>query len=125
MELAIFIYLANFVGKLHTALWFGVVLFMASAFAHAMWCEDQRMVYGKTDVKYSWKYIWLAFACVVGIVGIPSERTMYLMAGGYATQKVGEVVVQSEISKDILKILELKVKKELSSMTSEVTGEKK
>ena len=46
---------------------------------------------------------------------------MYLMAGAYA----GQSVVQSQLGKDVIKVLELKVKEQLEELSNKPEKEKK
>lgn len=123
MELAIFIYLANLVGKAHV--FFGMLIPISILFAllRYFWVNEQHEYHNNTKVTHSFKWVYLSIASAILLVIIPSERTMYMMAGGYAGQTIGTAVVQSELTKDVIKIIEIKAKKELSKMMEESTKE--
>jgi hypothetical protein len=64
---------------------------------------------------YSWP-IAVILAC--GTIGafLPSERTMWMMAGAYT----GEKVMESTIGKQTLELIELKLAEELDAIKSKV-----
>lgn len=70
--------------------------------------------------EHNWKnrgkfYKWpltLLICCGIFKVFLPSEKTMWLMAGAYATEKVAE----SNIGKQTLELVELKLQEEINKL---------
>lgn len=116
MELALFVYLAglatNFSSLSTFFLGFGTVAVFAYSLVVAIQNSD---TYAETKVIYQKR--WVIGLVVFGVLSslVPSERTMWLMAGAYGTQKL----VQSEVGADVLAIINLKIKKELADMKKE------
>ncbi len=105
MELALLIYLAGIVKKLSAFLciagvllcFIGVVIFThTKAFKRALLISV------------------VGFLFVFSSVFIPSEKTIYLMAGGYATQEIAT----SDTAKKALEILNEKLDTELEGLKS-------
>lgn len=99
MELSLFIYLADIIpsfGNLFAALSFVSVL--CSFVLHLAWLHEVFDKYYK-----SWVVVPLVLATVACI--IPSQRTMYKMAGAYFTQEV----VLSDTAGKVKKLLDSKL----------------
>jgi len=110
MEFAVVVYLISAISKLGLFLVIAAILSMIVLVVH---CIDVGDSYQKS-FKEDFKLRFLAAPVLLGllITVIPSERTMYLMAGAYASQ----AVVQSEIGKDVIQVLELKIKEQLKEL---------
>ena len=63
---------------------------------------------------YKWPFV-LLICCGIFKVFLPSEKTMWLMAGAYATEKV----VESNIGKQTLELVELKLQEEINKLKGE------
>ena len=109
MEIALFIYLAGLAGKLSTLLFLLTFISSVLLIIHFAWCSDNRL-------KFNQKYLAIPLLTAFLCVATPSENTMYLMAAGYTTQKVANAVVESELAKDVLTVLELKVKEQIKDL---------
>ena len=109
MEIALFIYLAGFVGKLGFLLMLVTYCAILALAVHIIWCSD----YKKT---FQNKFLIVPLLTAFLWSTVPSEKTMYLMASGYAAQKVTTAVVESDIAKDVLTVLELKVKEQIKEL---------
>lgn len=90
-------------------------------FLFSLGCAINNDAYGKKDKypisKRSWK-VATAFALLAIFIAniIPSERTMYMMAAGYASQKM----VQSEAAEKVVKIINLKLDEYLQEAEKEL-----
>lgn len=104
MELALFIYLANLVGKIEalfvSILVIGGILYSSVVFVSYL--EGFELKYKKTIVS-------IFTLSALGLTFIPSERTMYLMAAGYAGQTVVQKVGDSESINKVQLILNNKL----------------
>lgn len=123
MELAIIVYLASFISNLKIISLILMVVAPMVLFTYSMFYVNRVETHNRYPDHYKkpvfnkWYVYPLVIAVTIWII-TPSERTMWLMAGSYAAQSV----VQSEIGKDVLSIVELKVKKELKELTDEAVG---
>jgi hypothetical protein len=99
MELALIVYFAGVVSSLNLAL--AVTLSFGSILVG---------VYSAWHVTDNPEGIpfkkWPIVSLVVLLLFLPSERTMWLMAGAYGTQSV----IESQVGQDMKKLIELKVK---------------
>jgi len=116
MELALFVYLAGLTNSLIVfsaliAVVSGIALIVYSIYSMGVNIE----ISGHHRYQKRWVIGWILFVGIASL--IPSERTLWLMAGAYGTQKV----VQSEVGADVLEIINLKIKKELADMKKEST----
>lgn len=106
MELALFVWFASIVGNISFVLG-GVALALLMIIvsdiivtgAHNGVYEDKK----KYPFQKTWGKWCTAIALILSVVVgmIPTEKTMYFMAAGYASQKV----VQSEAASKVVKIL--------------------
>ena len=123
MELAIIVYLASFISNLKIISFIAILIAIMALFVYSLFYSHQAEMHVQYPNRYEkpvfnkWYVYPLVIAVTIWII-TPGERTMWLMAGGYAAQSA----VQSEIGKDVLSIVELKVKKELKELTDEVVG---
>ncbi len=106
MELALLIYLAGIVGKLSAFLSIaGGLLYFIVLFIFIHTEEFKKALLPPVVV---------GFLLIFSSVLIPSEKTIYLMAGGYATQEI----VTSDTAKKVLEILNEKLDTELEGLKS-------
>ena len=109
MELALFVYLAGIVGKL-SGLFIAIACLSGCIF---VMCGLTLMLDGNKNYKKP-MYInlfALLFSAIVATL-LPSEKTMYLMAGAYTTQ----AVVQSNVGKKTVDLIEQKLDEELAKL---------
>lgn len=115
MELALFVYLASFVESL------GVLFTQATIAVIVATVVFLIVIFYQMDVNgepFSQFYKTLRNLCVsVFCLGfftaaIPSEKTMYMMAGAYATQSV----VQSETMQKVVDLVNLRLDEELAKV---------
>lgn len=59
----------------------------------------------------------LLTACTTLFVVTPSKQTAYMMLGAYVAQKT----MESSIGQDTIKLIEMKIKKEISEETKRIT----
>ena len=108
MSMVTFVYLAGIVAGLKGALSASAFFLFGAVAMGGFWCilEGQLATYSK--------YLKTGFivAAISGFVSvlIPSEKTMWLMAGTVAVTNV----VESKIGQDMIKLIELKVQEELN-----------
>jgi hypothetical protein len=109
MELAIVVYLLAFITNVKLVTSLCVLVSSIVLVVHLIEiasCSYSKPVFNK-------KYLYaLAVFLVVWII-TPGERTLWVMTGAYAAQ----TAVQSQVGQDVMKIVELKVKKELENLT--------
>lgn len=134
MELMMFIWLASVVESIKTGL--GIILVLCVAYAGfkvgwAMFHADTEYTKHWEPEQYKrameiFKFKWLkGIGTVMVILGfivaiIPTEKTLYMMAAGYGTQKV----VQSETADKVLKIVNGKLGEYLNELEKSVKGAK-
>jgi hypothetical protein len=110
MELAIVVYLLAFITNVKIVTSLCVLVFSVVLIVHLV---DIASCPFSKPVLFNKKYLYaLAVSLVVWII-TPGERTLWLMTGAYAAQ----TAVQSQVGQDVMKIVELKVKKELENLT--------
>ena len=130
MELMLFIWFASVVESIKTG--FGVILTLCIAYAGfkvfwAMLNADTEYTKRWEPEKYKkameiFKFKWLrGIGTVMVILGfivavIPTEKTLYMMAAGYGTQRV----VQSETADKVLKIVNGKLDEYLLEIEEKV-----
>lgn len=110
MEFAFIIYLISVLGNASGLMFFFSLVSAIVLLAH---CVDVGDSYNKsfaTHFKKKFLIIPIVLSLVTSI--IPTEKTMYLMLAGYASQ----AAVQSSIGQDVIQILELKVKEQLKEL---------
>lgn len=116
MEFALFIWAAGVVGK---------VVSMATAISIifsiiiVLWNIGLLMREIETTPPI-WMKVSVVLAMIISVI-TPSERTMWMMAGGY----VGQSVVQSEASAKLVKIVELKLQSVLDEAETKASAEAK
>ena len=109
MELALFVYFAGIVSKLS-----GLFVFIAIAsgisglICLAAVLFDNDKSYQKSV--YICLTTWLCSALIATL--LPSEKTMYLMAGAYTTQ----AVAQSTVGQKTVELIEQKLDEELAKL---------
>jgi len=75
--------------------------------------ENQWGLTKKSILKYMVTFLVLAFTSVL----IPSEKTMYVMVGAYAAQKVYQSPETKVISEKVLKVIEQKLDEQITYVT--------
>lgn len=115
MTLALLVYFAgvissmsNFLGIVFVST---VVIYALYVFGYLIANESNWKNRGKF---YKWPFV-LLICCGIFKVFLPSEKTMWLMAGAYATEKVAE----SNIGKQTLELVELKLQEEINKLKGE------
>lgn len=131
MELALFLYLTNFVSNLSLSLFLLLIPIGIGGLVTILWPILSSERWGQTKEEYKeelksakgYSKTLLTIFCILLpiFVIIPSEKTMYLMAGGYAAQKV----VQSPIADKTLRILEDKMDSYIKEAEEKVNKKKK
>lgn len=117
MELAIFIYLASLVGKISLVC---MLLLTFGTFLYGLYAVVMTVEYSDT-VQYK-KTFAVLFAFLLSTATLmPSERTMYMMAAGYAGQTVAQKVSNSESVDKVQKIINNKLDEYLEEQTKKVT----
>lgn len=106
MSLAFVIYLAGVITSLSK---FATFIFATACILYGSYCAIYVVSGGEIDSKFrKWPlYVILS----VGFIGsvLPSERTMWMMAGAYT----GQQVMESNIGKQTIELIELKLAEEL------------
>ena len=110
MELALFVYLAGVVESLKNLFIVICVAVPFGLFASAMHADINNI-----KNKYIKPLIITFIASGFLAALTPSEKTMYMMAGGYATQQV----VTSTVAKKTVSLIEGKLDEELSKLSKQ------
>jgi FtsH-binding integral membrane protein len=116
MSLVFLIYLAGVITSIAKFL---SVIFASTCIFYALYVVGYLLsnvdYWHKRGKFYSWP-ITVILAC--GTIGafLPSERTMWMMAGAYT----GEKVMESNIGKQTLELIELKLAEELDVIKTKV-----
>lgn len=110
MEFAFIIYLISVLGNAS-----GLMIFfsLVSGFVLLAHCID---IYDDWATHFKKKFLIIPIVLSLVTSMIPSERAMYLMLAGYASQ----AAVQSSIGQDVIQILELKVKEQLKELQPKI-----
>ena len=126
MKLALLVYLASTVDSLSFilgALGFmglivyffilGVIHFSDYGVRSYSWDKDEEIEKQKNiSIKYTgfWKLAITIFPIfILAAVFLPSERTLYLMAGAYATEQIASNERVQKIGSDVLEVIETKL----------------
>lgn len=112
MELALLIY---FIGILPTIDKFSAlfvvisfVLILFTAFFTAL--EGSSIFeFTKRHTTFMYTYLGLSFAAFITAIAIPSEKTMYMMAGAYATQQVYQSEEARQLGSKLVKLIDKKM----------------
>lgn len=120
MELALLVYgisaLSNFVFFLVFICIFLVIMTLfALASYDCNYTDDKKELWTLTS-KTVRKYLVATLILSLVITLIPSQKTMYVMVGAYAAQKVAQAPETKVISEKVLKIIEI----ELDAQVNEV-----
>lgn len=124
MKLALLVYFAS----LSTGLCaFLMLLGLVMTFAFAMFALNKHITYGVYDhdadyavkkrneadslFKVTRKLSVIGPLCIVISILIPSEKTIYIMAGAYATEQIATNDRVQKIGSDVLKVIENKLEK--------------
>lgn len=108
MEFAFFVYLTSLAGSIKGML-LGTAMLIAMGYMYSV-----LFVFIDQGTLVIVKKRYVGFFAVLMIVGsiIPSERTMWMMAGAYASQ----TTVQSNIGQKVLVMIEQKIDKEIEKV---------
>lgn len=115
MELALFVYLASFVNRLGILFSTTTIIGSIGIVAYLLFISFYVSIENKP---FNLFYKTLRNSCIAVFclgfftITIPSEKTMYMMAGAYATQSV----VQSETMQKVVDIINLKLDEELAKV---------
>ena len=124
MTLAFLVYLAAALGNLNIALVIGFVLSLLGLFICSMAYADCRNS-DKKEKENGWSWVkrcfYLSLICGFLMVFVPSQKTMYVMVGAYAAQKIYESPEAARISSKVIAIVDKKLDEYL---TEEVKDKK-
>lgn len=117
MKLVLLVYLASIVDNLNLAsCLFGIFSIAAIGFSYVaiQWQRDfgkhQDVENAKSRAKRCSKPLFVtALICFILAILIPSERTIYLMAGAYATEQIASNNRVQKIGSDVLEVIENKL----------------
>jgi len=117
MSLVFIIYLAGVIASISKLLAFIFGITLACYIGYVIW-------HGTTyptmkDIRV-WPIILILLAGLINSL-LPSERTMWMMAGAYT----GEKVMESTIGKQTMELIELKLAEELETIKSKVKEKSK
>ena len=82
--------------------------------------EKKRAKAASVD-KFLWRAVIVFFIAVFTHVAIPSEKTMYMMVGAYATQKIAENDKVQQTGQKVLTIIEQKLDSYVDQGVKEAT----
>ncbi len=105
MSLVLIIYLAGVIASISNLLAFIFSITLACYIGYVIW-------YSATYPKINGIRIWpIVLILLAGLTNslLPSERTMWMMAGAYT----GQQIVESNIGKQTVELIELKLAEEL------------
>ena len=107
MELALFVYLAGLANSVSAlfGLIGGAVLLISCMVTLFLYLEEMQHKIKR------WWFISALSCCFISSI-IPSEKTMYMMAGAYAAQ----TVATSSVASKTLELIESKIETELSNL---------
>jgi hypothetical protein len=121
MEFAIFVWVASVIGKLAGFFTGAAILFAAVVAVDIICTASHNGVYDEKK-KYPFQKRWgkwctfiAAFLMLIASL-LPSEKTMYVMAGAWAGQKM----VESEAAGKVMKIINLKLDEYLQEAEKEL-----
>ena len=107
MELALFVYLAGVTESIQTLFSLACVLGLIALPMCWVFLHNEKQL-------NKFKTWWITVVISCGIISsfIPSEKTMYMMAGAYAAQ----TVAASSVASKTLELIESKIETELSNL---------
>lgn len=82
-----------------------VLTVLGAGFALFVWAASDGIV----KIPYPKTLIALGISAIMIVIVVPREKTMYTMAGAYATQKVAEAPATKEVADKVLKIINEKL----------------
>lgn len=115
MELALFIYLASLFSKIQHLL---ITVVAIGGSGYSMYAVNAALE--GYVVKFKRTFIALLITSSAIIIVVPSERTMYMMAAGYAGQSVAEKIGSSESTAKLQKIINNKLDKYLAEQAGKL-----
>ena len=106
MSLVLIIYLAGVIASISGLIKF---IFITTSIMYALYSSLYVVAEGRTD--HTFRKWPLYVVLITGFVGalLPSERTMWMMAGAYT----GQQVMESNIGKQTIELIEFKLAEEL------------
>lgn len=125
MELALLVYAISSLGHILS------VAYIVSLISSIAWIilTTFRLAEASSDMESIASYhrlsVWVAIISIGLLILIPSERTAYLMIGAYSAQKIAERPETSDIAKDVLIIINSKVKKYAEEAADDLKKDKK
>lgn len=116
MTLAFLVYLAGVITSLSHAI---AIIFIATCGAYVLYTIGY-LIFNESDWKnrgkfYKWPLAVILSAMFVKVL-LPSERTMWMMAGAYTAQ----TVVESNVGKQTVELIELKLQDEIAKLKEKV-----
>jgi hypothetical protein len=118
MSLVFVIYLASVITSISK---FAAFIFITTCIIYGTYCIIYALSGGEIDSKFrKWPLYVILSTGFIGAV-LPSERTMWIMAGAYT----GEKVMESTIGKQTMELIELKLAEELETVKSKVKEKSK
>ena len=115
MEFVTIIYATDILGKFNGLIIGLLVIFaLASIFTFVTFLAEFD---NKKYIKPLKIMVILLTTCITLFVVIPSKQTAYMMLGAYVAQKT----IESSIGQDTIKLIEMKIKKEISEETKRMT----
>ena len=125
MTLAFLIYLIQFLSSLQVLLGVMAAVFLIAAMISGICWSDTstkdefkedgtrnmnaRLAKAQSYLKKFKTFGAIGLTLVICAILIPSQRTAYMMAGGYVTQKIAESPAAAEIGNKVLKIINAKL----------------
>lgn len=107
MELALLVYAISMLTPITTFLCFTAFVSSVAWVVSTLMC----FVEGGDPPQLFRPACWIAAISTVLLIGIPTEKTAYLMVGAYSAQKIAERPETAELTKDVMTIINAKVKK--------------
>lgn len=115
-SIALFLWLAEFVGLVQTILGLGCIISGALGVAYGLNMFIQR----SSSPKFLIKSIPLWFCVTILVCAIPSKNTIYLIGGAYAGNKVIDGVKNSIEYNKLMELFNLSIDKALIELKKEV-----
>jgi hypothetical protein len=126
MELALLVYAISLISNFQFLV--GVLIGVFLMAAGGLFITSSDWTSNKEEEKYfrKWSKLFLIFAFSLSFVfaTLPSEKTMYVMVGAYATQKIAENPDVQRLSGKTLKVIEDKLDQYIEEATKPAKGSK-
>ena len=121
MTLALLVYLASLIGSLlvffcaASILSFIMTFISMISIAESHSVSEEKVWQKRRNISF-----WVGMICVVFAMLVPTQKTMYMMAGAYAAQKVYESPEAAQISSKIVVIINNKLDEYLTEEVKKV-----